>query len=112
MVGKHPGWNAQSKEVVAVTALAAARLPLFPFAPTFVATVMYSAWDSYRKHRRAHLDPVWARRHLPWHYDHHMGPDPECNWCVTRPWFDYLMGTRRRDVGSSQERAPKPYSRK
>lgn len=23
-----------------------------------------------------------------------MGRNPNANWCVTRPWFDYVMGTR------------------
>jgi sterol desaturase/sphingolipid hydroxylase (fatty acid hydroxylase superfamily) len=48
----------------------------------------------YRRHKRSHEDPGWAREHLRWHYDHHMGPDQDCNWCVTFPWFDHVMGTR------------------
>ena len=43
------------------------------------------------------------REHLPWHYDHHMGPNQEANWCVTRPWFDYVMGTREPYVGTLRE---------
>ena len=27
-------------------------------------------------------------------HEHHMGHHPGANWCVTKPWFDYLMGTR------------------
>jgi len=23
-----------------------------------------------------------------------MGTDQDLNWCVTKPWFDYLLGTR------------------
>jgi hypothetical protein len=23
-----------------------------------------------------------------------MGRNPNANWCVTKPWFDYVMGTR------------------
>jgi sterol desaturase/sphingolipid hydroxylase (fatty acid hydroxylase superfamily) len=87
-------WNAHGKEALSLAALAAAHLPLFPVAPGFTATVCYGALDYYRKHRRAHLDPAWARAHLPWHVDHHMGADPEANFCVTRPWFDRLAGTR------------------
>ena len=52
--------------------------------------------------RRAHLDPEWAREHLPWHYDHHMGRDQNANWCVTYPLFDYVMGTRRKYLGQSE----------
>lgn len=28
------------------------------------------------------------------HYDHHMNASQHANWCVTKPWFDYIMGTR------------------
>lgn len=54
---------------------------------------------------RAHLDPAWAREHLPWHDDHHMGPDQHKNWCVTRPWFDILMGTGVPYAGTPREAA-------
>jgi sterol desaturase/sphingolipid hydroxylase (fatty acid hydroxylase superfamily) len=98
------GWNPQSKEALALAAVSAAVLPLFPVAPFLVGTFVYSAADYYRKHKRAHLDPTWAREHLPWHYDHHMGPNQHANWCVTRPWFDILMGTREPYAGTERER--------
>ena len=97
------GWNGQSKEAVMLVGAALAFAPLFPIAPFFVGTVAYSAVNYYRKHKRAHLDPAWAREHLPWHYDHHMGPNQHANWCVTRPWFDHLMGTREPFVGTDVE---------
>jgi len=49
----------------------------------------------YYMHRRFHLDPSWGRKWLPWHYDHHMGPDQNCNWGVTNPIFDWLLKTRK-----------------
>ena len=49
------------------------------------------------------MDPEWARENLPWHYDHHMGPNQDANWCVTRPWFDDLMGTREPYAGTERE---------
>jgi hypothetical protein len=73
---------------------------LAPVAPFFVLGAWYSAGHYYYVHRRSHLDPEWARKHVPWHYDHHMNTNQDANWCVTRPWFDYLMGTR---VISSEE---------
>jgi sterol desaturase/sphingolipid hydroxylase (fatty acid hydroxylase superfamily) len=97
-------WNGQSREAVALVAATLAVTPLLPVAPLFVGTVAYCAFDYYRKHKRAHLDPDWAREHLPWHYDHHMGPDQHANWCVTRPWFDHVMGTRVPYVGTDRER--------
>lgn len=97
-------WNGQSKEALALVAGTLAVLPLLPVAPFFVGTVAYSAANYYRKHKRAHLDPEWARTHLPWHYDHHMGPNQDANWCVTRPWFDEWMGTREPYAGTERER--------
>ena len=87
-------WNGQGKEALALSLSTLAHLPLLPVAPFFTATVVYSAARYYRLHRRSHLDPAWGREHLPWHYDHHMAPDQDCNWCVTHPWFDTVMGTR------------------
>jgi len=98
------GWHGQSKEALGLAMLTAAHLPLFPIAPLFTSTLVYSAVDYYRKHKRAHLDPDWARSHLPWHYDHHMGPNQDCNWCVTRPWFDHIMGTRVVYTGTEREK--------
>jgi sterol desaturase/sphingolipid hydroxylase (fatty acid hydroxylase superfamily) len=97
-------WNGQSKEALALVASTLAIAPLLPVAPLFVGTMAYSAVNYYRKHKRAHLDPAWAREHLPWHYDHHMGPNQHANWCVTRPWFDHLMGTREPYAGTERER--------
>ncbi|MGE3767316.1 MAG: sterol desaturase family protein [Kofleriaceae bacterium] len=96
-------WNGQSKEVLALTLTGVALMPLAPIAPFFVGTMIYSGIKYYRVHKRAHLDPAWAREHLPWHYDHHMGPNQHANWCVTHPWFDELMGTREPYVGTERE---------
>jgi sterol desaturase/sphingolipid hydroxylase (fatty acid hydroxylase superfamily) len=98
-------WNGQGKEALAVAGLAVSMLPLAPVAPFFVATTTYSAVNYYFKHKRAHLDPDWAREKLPWHYDHHMGSNQDANWCVTRPWFDRLMGTREPYVDTEKELA-------
>lgn len=98
-------WNGQSKEALALAASVLVVAPLAPVAPFFVGTMIYSAVHYYRTHKRAHLEPAWAREHLPWHYDHHMGPNQNANWCVTRPWFDVLMGTREPYVGTAAEQA-------
>lgn len=97
-------WNGQGKEALALAATSLAWLPLLPVAPFFVGTLLYSGVDYYRKHKRAHLDTEWARENLPWHYDHHMGPNQNANWCVTHPWFDIVMGTREPYVGTEAER--------
>ena len=86
-------WNTQTKELVVLTVIILIHMPLAIIWPTFVATVYGSLVLYYYKHRKSHLDPAWAKRHLPWHYDHHLGGH-SANWCVTWPWFDYLLGTR------------------
>ncbi len=98
-------WDAQTKEVVTLTAAAVAHAPLLPVAPFFTLTVWWSAYNYYRVHKRSHLDPAWAKENLAHHWDHHMGPDQDKNWCVTHPFFDYLMGTREEYLGTDEERA-------
>jgi sterol desaturase/sphingolipid hydroxylase (fatty acid hydroxylase superfamily) len=88
------GVHAQGKEALAIAGLMLMHAPLLPVAPWFTATVWYSGLNYFYKHRRSHLDPEWAKQYLKHHYDHHMGRDQDANWCVTRPWFDHLMGTR------------------
>lgn len=93
-------WAPQSKEVLGLAAIVVGHLPLLKWAPWFVASVWASTVLYYVVHRRAHLDEDWAREHLPWHYDHHMGKDQNANWCVTYPLFDYVLGTRRKYLGT------------
>lgn len=97
------GLHAQGKEAWGLIAGGLAVAPLFPVAPFFVGTLWYSAANYYRIHKHSHLDPAWGQSRIPWHYDHHMGRNPNANWCVTRPWFDYVMGTREFTEGSPRE---------
>jgi hypothetical protein len=43
---------------------------------------------------------------IPWHYDHHMNSNQDANWCVTKPWFDYILGTRVISSPELQEKNP------
>ncbi len=88
------GQHAQGKEAFGVAGLMLLHVPLFTVAPWFTATVWYSGANYLLKHRKAHLDPAWAKQHLKHHYDHHMGTNQDANWGVTRPWFDQWLGTR------------------
>jgi len=99
------GWNAQGKEVLGLFWLSLGVTPFLALAPYFVLTSYGTAYNYYRCHKRAHRDPEWARKHLPWHYDHHMGPNQHANWCVTRPWFDLILGTRVPYAGTDRERS-------
>lgn len=96
-------WNPQSKELAALTVGGILHLPLITISPGFVAGVFFSGSYYYYVHKRAHLKPDWGRENLPWHYDHHMGPDQDMNFCVTFPLFDYVMGTRQKYLGTERE---------
>ncbi len=89
--GEHT-FSREIKSLLAVAVIGGAALLLF--VPSFVVTVWYRMYRYYVVHRRSHLDTEWAKTNLPWHYDHHLGKSQNANWCVTHPWFDYVMGTR------------------
>lgn len=97
-----PWWRSEkrAKEVKGLALGALVHTPLILWAPSFVLTLWASAVVYYVVHKRSHLDVEWARRWLPWHYDHHMGPDQDANWCVTWPLADHLFGTRQPYLGT------------
>ncbi|MCB9033638.1 MAG: sterol desaturase family protein [Chitinophagales bacterium] len=97
-------WNPQSKEVASLAVAAVAVAPFFPVAPGFVSALWLSQYNYYRVHKKSHLDPEWGYKYLPWHYDHHMAPDQDQNWCVTFPLWDHVMGTRVRYIGTEREK--------
>ncbi len=67
-------------------------------------TLLVCAMSYYIIHQRAHKDTRWARKYLPWHYEHHLGIDQNCNWGVRLPIFDIVLGTRKRFIDTPQER--------
>jgi hypothetical protein len=87
-------WSARGKEIAGIVGLAAVHLPLFKIAPFFTAAVLFSSGNYLYRHRKAHVNVEWGKKHMPHHYDHHMGPNQDANWCVSYPWFDWLLGTR------------------
>lgn len=46
-------------------------------------------------HNYSHKKPEWAKKWVPWHYDHHMKYQND-NMNVVLPIFDYVMGTRKK----------------
>jgi hypothetical protein len=87
-------WNSRGREAASILAVVAVHTPLVVVAPWFTAAVWYSGFNYLYKHQKCHQDIEWGKRHMRSHYDHHMGKDQDTNWCVTRPWFDWVMGTR------------------
>ncbi len=87
--------NTQGKELIVLTSILLIHSPLFFWAPGYLAAVYCSVLMYYILHRCSHIYPGWAKKHLPWHYDHHFY-HCNANWCVTFPLFDYIIGTRRK----------------
>lgn len=103
----HPfGNDAGRLEIRGVVLLAGLTTFVFPVAPLFTLTSYYCGWNYYNTHRKSHLDPEWGKKVIPWHYDHHMNTNQDANWCVTKPWFDYIMGTRVISSADLQESNP------
>ncbi|HBI8869236.1 sterol desaturase family protein [Acinetobacter baumannii] len=93
-------------EKTALIGLAGAATVFLPVAPFFTAGLYYGIWNYWRIHAKSHLDPEYAKNRILWHYDHHMTSNQNANWCVTRPWFDYIMGTRVTTEVSKTETNP------
>lgn len=93
-------------EKTALIGLTAAATVFLPVAPFFTAGLYYGIYNYWRVHAKAHLGSDYAQKRIPWHYDHHMTSNQNANWCVTRPWFDYIMGTRVFTVESTRETNP------
>jgi sterol desaturase/sphingolipid hydroxylase (fatty acid hydroxylase superfamily) len=107
-----PVWSTatQAREAIGLIAVGLAHLPLLGVAPFYTATVWYCLWRYRRDHRRAHLDPEWAREHLACHYDHHMG-DQWKNFGIGFEWFDRLRGTRLPYIGTEKDRTDRERNR-
>lgn len=99
-------WRTKNEIISLVVVAGAASAIFYPISKGMVLAALYSAANYYYIHRRAHLEPEWAKRKIPWHYDHHMNSNQDANWCVTKPWFDYVLGTRV--ISSSELREQNP----
>lgn len=107
--GYHQGWSnwRNRNEIISLSVVAGVfGLASWPVSRGFSLGVLYSAGNYYYTHRRSHVDPEWGKKTIPWHYDHHMNSNQDANWCVTRPWFDYVMGTRVVSSPDLQEANP------
>ena len=99
-------WRTRNEVISLVVVAGGASLLFYPLSKGMVLASIYSACHYFYVHRRAHLDPEWAKKKIPWHYDHHMNANQDANWCVTKPWFDYVLGTRVISSAHLQEQNP------
>jgi sterol desaturase/sphingolipid hydroxylase (fatty acid hydroxylase superfamily) len=85
------------REILGILLLMLIQTPFFWVAPWYVlATWVYSITYLWA-HRKAHLDTAWGKRWMPWHVTHHLGRDQDQNWGVVSCWWDYVLGSRKKD---------------
>ena len=99
-------WRTKNEIVSLAVVATVASGVFYPISKGMSLAALYSAANYYYIHRRAHLEPEWAVKKIPWHYDHHMNSNQDANWCVTKPWFDYILGTRVISAPALQEQNP------
>ena len=92
--------NEGRQELLGVIFLAILQAPTFLIFPWYAGTTIAMAAAYFLVHRQSHLKPRWAKRWVPWHYDHHMGHNQDANWGVTLPIWDHILGTR--EIGPSK----------
>ena len=93
----------KQKEIRDLVMLSAIHSPIVLIAPWFILGAAVQGILYYVMHRKAHVNPEWCKRYIPWHYDHHMAPNQDANWGVTTDWIDRLMGTRIVYLGTPKE---------
>ena len=72
-------------------------LPMLWISPAFFAGASLYAVLFSVVHNYSHKNPVWTKKWIPWHYDHHMKYQND-NMNVVLPIFDYIMGTRKKHL--------------
>lgn len=88
------------KERLSLIFIALVHSPIAFYYPTMAATMGVYLVAYYFMHMRSHIDPDWARKWVPWHWDHHMGKNQDKNWCIVIPLCDHIFGTREKTFRS------------
>jgi len=94
--------NAAGKELLSLLGLLILHTPIALFAPWFFGATVFSIVSYYFQHYKAHTNRPWAKKHLSWHYDHHMGFDQDKNFGVRSAVFDKLFGTYKPFLNSHE----------
>jgi sterol desaturase/sphingolipid hydroxylase (fatty acid hydroxylase superfamily) len=93
----------KNRDLLMVLIVLVLNLPFLFYFPAFYAACVFSAIQYYYLHRKAHHDISWGKLNLPWHYDHHMGPNQDVNWGVRSDILDRILGTREKYYGTIKE---------
>jgi len=81
------------RELWSLVLVSLIHIPFFWVDAFFAGTIFIYMLLYYYVHVKSHMNVKWAKRWLPWHYDHHMG-GKEANWGVLLPVMDHIFGTR------------------
>tara|TARA_R110001583_G_scaffold88575_1_gene229508 strand:+ start:200 stop:676 length:477 start_codon:yes stop_codon:yes gene_type:complete len=65
-------------------------LPVLYFFPFAYIALLVGAAQYYWMHRKSHIDVDWGKKHMPWHYDHHMAKNQHDNWGVRSNIIDRI----------------------
>ena len=84
------------REILGLYALLVLHFPIYFILPYFYYTLVVCTVRYFYVHQKAHRDTEWAKKHMPWHYDHHMGKNQDANWGVTTDIWDTILNTKRR----------------
>lgn len=86
-----------ARETFGIFFLCVITTPLILLLPFTYGAMLVHAMLYFILHNTSHKYPKFAKKYMPWHYDHHMGKNQNTNWCVVHPLADYLMGTRNKN---------------
>jgi hypothetical protein len=82
------------KEIIGLIGLTVIHSPIIFASPVFFISLAACAARYFYIHKKSHTDIEWGKRHVPWHWDHHIGKDQNVNWGVTSEFWDLIIGTR------------------
>jgi hypothetical protein len=77
-------------EVLSLLAGVLLHLPVFFFFPYAYVTLLFCVGQYYWMHRKSHIDIEWGKKHMPWHYQHHMSKNQHKNWGVRSNMIDKI----------------------
>ena len=80
-------------EIVSLLSILILHLPVAFILPYFYGMTIWSVLSYYLLHRLSHLNTMWGKKWMPWHYEHHMGRDQHTNWGVRLPIVDKILKT-------------------
>jgi sterol desaturase/sphingolipid hydroxylase (fatty acid hydroxylase superfamily) len=84
------------RELLGLYALLVLHLPIYFIFPYFYYTLVVCTVRYFYVHQKSHRDTKWAKKHMPWHHDHHMGKNQDANWGVTTDIWDTIFNTKGR----------------